>query len=96
MRTFFSSYDVLVLPASQVPPFPADQEYPHAINGRPMETYLDWMRAAYLITVTGCPAISVPAGTTPDGLPVGVQIVAAHGADRRLLEVAAAFEQATS
>ena len=96
MRTFFSSYDVLVLPASQVPPFPADQEYPHAINGRPMETSLDWMRAAYLITVTGCPAIWVPAGTTPDGLPVGVQIVAAHGADRRLLEVAAAFEQATS
>ena len=90
---FFASYDVLVLPVSQVPPFPADQEYPTAINGRPMETYLDWMRSAYFITVTGCPAISVPAGTTPDGLPVGIQIVAPHGADRRLLEVAAAFER---
>jgi amidase len=75
-----------------VPPFPADQEYPAEINGRPMETYLDWMRSSYLITVTGCPAISVPAGTTPAGLPVGVQIVAPHGAERRLLEVAAAFE----
>ena len=96
MRHFFASYDVLVLPVSQVPPFPADQEYPSAINGRPMETYLDWMRAAYLITVTGCPAISVPAGHTRDGLPVGIQIVAPHGADRRLLEVAAAFEAATS
>jgi len=94
MREFFTTYDVLVLPVSQVPPFPADQEYPSAINGRPMETYLDWMRAAYLITVTGCPAISVPAGRTPDGLPVGIQIVAPHGADRRLLEVAAAFEAA--
>jgi amidase len=94
MRAFFSSYDVLVLPAAQVPPFPADEEYPRAINGRPMETYLDWMRAAYLITVTGCPAISVPAGHTPDGLPVGIQVVAPHGADRRLLEVAAAFEHA--
>jgi amidase len=93
MRTFFTSYDVLVLPVSQVPPFPAGQEYPHHINGRPMETYLDWMRAAYLITVTGCPAISVPAGTTPEGLPVGIQIVAPHGAERRLLEVAAAFER---
>jgi amidase len=92
MRRFFRSYDVLLLPVSQVPPFPADQEYPTEINGRPMETYLDWMRSSYLITVTGCPAMSVPAGTTPAGLPVGVQIVAPHGAERRLLEVAAAFE----
>ncbi|GAB6983984.1 amidase [Nocardioides pyridinolyticus] len=96
MREFFSSYDVLVLPVSQVPPFPADQEFPTAINGRPMGTYLDWMRAAYSITVTGCPAISVPFGTTASGLPVGVQLVAAHGRDRFLLEVAAAFEEATS
>jgi amidase len=94
MRLFFRSYDVLVLPVSQVPPFPADQEFPTAINGRPMATYLDWMRSAYFITVTGCPAISLPAGTTPEGLPVGVQVVAPHGADRRLLEVAAAFEEA--
>jgi amidase len=94
MRVFFESYDVLVLPTSQVPPFRADQEYPREINGRPMATYLDWMRSAYVITVTGCPAISVPAGRTADGLPVGVQVVAPFGADRRLLEVAAAFEAA--
>lgn len=94
MRRFFSAYDVLVLPVSQVPPFPADQEYPGEINGKPMESYLDWMRSAYFITVTGCPAISVPAGRTAEGLPVGIQIVAPHGADRRLLEVAAAFEAA--
>ncbi len=92
MRVFFEEHDVLVLPVSQVPPFPADQEFPTTINGRPMESYLDWMRSAYFITVTGCPAIAVPAGTTPDGLPVGVQIVAPHGAERRLLQVAAAFE----
>jgi amidase len=83
-----------MLPVSQVPPFPADQEYPTTINGRPMTTYLDWMRSAFFITVTGCPAISVPAGATPSGLPVGVQIVAPHGAERRLLEVASAFEAA--
>lgn len=94
MRAFFTSYDVLVLPVSQVPPFPADQEFPTEINGRPMASYLDWMRAAYLITVTGCPAISVPAGHTSSGLPVGIQIVARHGAERELLEVAAAFQAA--
>jgi amidase len=61
-----------------------------------METYLDWMRSAYFVTVTGCPAISVPGGFTPDGLPVGVQIVAPHNQERRLLEVALAFERATN
>ena len=92
MREFFCSFDVLVLPVSQVPPFPADQEFPTEINGRPMATYLDWMRSAYLISVTGCPAISVPAGITPDGLPVGIQVVGPHGSERRLLEIAAGFE----
>jgi amidase len=96
MREFFQSYDALLLPVSQVPPFPADEEYPSSINGRPMDSYLDWMRSAYLITATGCPAISVPAGTTPSGLPVGLQIVTRHGADRFLLQVAAAFEARTA
>jgi amidase len=92
MRLFFGEHDVLLLPTSQVPPFPVEQEFPETINGQQMPDYLAWMRSAYFITVTGCPAISVPAGTTPEGLPVGVQIVAPHGADRRLLEIAAAFE----
>jgi amidase len=92
MRLFFEHHDVLALPVSQVPPFPADHEFPATINGQPQPDYLAWMRSAYLISVTGCPAISVPAGTTADGLPVGVQLVAAHGQDRRLLEIAAAFE----
>ncbi|ANY06542.1 amidase [Pseudonocardia sp. HH130630-07] len=92
-RVFFADHDVLVLPVSQVPPFPVEQEFPAEIDGRPMESYLDWMRSAYLITVTGCPAISVPFGRTPGGLPVGVQLVARHGADRFLLEVAAMVER---
>jgi amidase len=94
MRLFFEQYDVLALPVSAVPPFPADQEFPTAINGIEQPDYLAWMRSAYLITVNGCPAISVPAGTTRDGLPVGLQLVAPHGADRRLLEIGAAFEAA--
>ena len=96
MREFFATHDLLVLPTSQVPPFPADQEFPTEINGKRLDSYLDWMRACYLITVTGCPAISVPFGRTADGLPVGVQLVAAHGADRFLLETAAALEAAVA
>lgn len=95
MRLFFERYDVLVMPVSQVPPFPADLEYPADINGQVQSTYLDWMRSAYFITVTGCPALSVPAGFTADGLPVGIQIVAPHSGERRLLEIGQAFEQAT-
>lgn len=93
MRVFFETYDVLVLPVSQVPPFSAGEEYPRQINGEVQSTYLDWMRSAYFISVTGCPAISVPAGFTPEGWPVGLQIVAPHGEERKLLEVAHAFEQ---
>lgn len=95
VRLFFDKHDVLVLPVSQVPPFDAGQEYPTAINGREQETYLDWMRSCFLITVTGCPAISVPAGFTREGWPVGVQVVAAPREERRLLEIAHAFEQLT-
>ena len=62
-----------------------------------MDTYLDWMRSAYLITVTGCPAISVPGRPHPRRTArSGIQLVAPHGQDRRLLEIAAAFEAAVA
>ena len=93
LRLFFADHDVLALPVAQAPPFPADQEFPAEINGRVQENYLDWMRSCFLITATGCPAISVPAGFTPGGLPVGLQLVAPVGGERRLLEIAAAYEQ---
>jgi amidase len=94
MREFFATHDLLVLPTSQVPPFPADQEFPTEINGKRLDSYLDWMRACYLITVTGCPAISVPFGRTADGLPVGVQLVAAYGREDLLLSLSAQQERA--
>jgi amidase len=94
-HTFFDGYDVLLAPASQVAPFDAGIAWPTVIEGVPQETYLDWMAACYLITTLGVPAISVPAGFTPAGLPVGLQIVTRAGADLGLLAVAAAFEAAT-
>jgi amidase len=92
---FFDRYDVLLAPTTQVLPFPVELEYPTEIGGVPQENYLEWMRSCTLLSPTGCPALSVPGGFTPDVLPVGLQLVAAPRADRRLLEIGHAFEQAT-
>jgi amidase len=92
---FFGRYDVLLAPTAQVLPFPVEQEYPVEVAGVPQPDYLGWMRSCTLISATGCPALSVPGGFTPDGLPVGLQVVAAPRADRRVLEVGHAIEQAT-
>ena len=95
VREFMKDYDFLALPVSQVPPFPLEQEYVSEINGMKMETYLDWMRSCYYITVTGQPAISVPSGFTNDGLPVGLQLVGRPQDDLGVLQLAYAFEKAT-
>jgi amidase len=60
-----------------------------------METYIDWMKSAYYITMTSLPAISVPCGFTPEGLPVGIQIVGRFQDDFGVLQLAHAFEQVT-
>ncbi|MFI0480617.1 amidase [Actinomadura sp. 9N215] len=95
VREFFGRYDALLLPVSQVPPFDAAIEYPDEVAGHPMPDYLEWMRSCFLVSATGCPALSVPAGFTGDGLPVGLQIVGPHRADLDVLRIGHAFEQAT-
>ncbi len=95
LEEFFATYDALLLPAAQVPPFPADQDWVREINGEPMETYIDWMTVCCAISVTGLPAISVPGGFTDEGLPIGLQIVGKPRGEFELLKLAHAFEQAT-
>jgi amidase len=92
VRLFMQQHEFMVLPTVQVPPFDADQPYVREINGVPMRTYVDWMKSCYAITMTGLPAISVPAGFTPEGLPVGLQIVGRHQDDFGVLQLAHAFE----
>jgi amidase len=92
---YFETHEFLVTVVNQVAPFPIDQEYVTEINGEKLPTYLDWMKSCYYITITGHPAISVPAGFTADGLPVGIQIVGRRNADFAVLQLAYAFEQAT-
>jgi amidase len=95
VREFLERYDFLLLPVSQVVPFPIEIEWVREINGIHMETYIDWMKSCSLITLTEHPAISVPCGFTPRGLPVGVQIVGRFRREIEVLQLAHAFEQAT-
>ena len=96
VREFFERFDFFVLPVTQVPPFSLEEPWVKEIAGQRMSTYIDWMRSCYYISVTGCPAISVPCGFTPEGLPIGLQIVGRHRDDWGVLQLANAFEQATA
>jgi amidase len=95
MRQFLETHEFLVCAVNQVPPFDAAIAWPAEIEGVKMEHYVAWMKTTYWISVTFCPAISVPAGFTPEGLPVGIQIVGRHQHDFGVLQLARAFEQAT-
>jgi amidase len=94
-RQFFERFDYFVLPVTQVTPFDVTVPYPTQIAGTPMGTYLDWMRSCWYVTFMANPAISVPAGFTATGLPVGIQIVGRHRDEWSVLQIAHAFEQAT-
>ena len=94
-RTFFERFDYFVLPVTQVAPFDVNTPYPTSIAGTPMANYIDWMRSCWYVTFMANPAISVPGGFTPAGLPVGLQIVGRHRDEWSVLQIAHAFEQAT-
>lgn len=89
---FFADYDVLIAPVTQLHPFPATWEYPNEVAGEAMDRYITWMRSCSRVTTLGTPALSVPAGWSAGGLPIGVQLVAGHGRDVELLAIGQAVE----
>jgi amidase len=95
VHEFFERFEFLVLPTAQVLPFPVEQPWVREIDGQPMTDYLQWMASCWMITVTGHPAVSVPCGFSPEGLPVGVQIVGRYRDDFGVLQLAYALQQAT-
>ena len=95
VREFLERHEFLVCPVNQLPPFPVDVDWPREIAGVKMDNYLDWMKSCYYVTIASHPAISVPAGFTPEGWPVGIQIVGRYRDDLGVLQLAHAFEQAT-
>src|SRR5882757_225762 len=95
MRRFQDAYPFMLSAVNQVPPFNASSHWPTEIEGVVMQRYIAWMKSTYWISATFRPAISVPAGFTPEGLPVGVQIVGRYRDDLGVLQLANAFENAT-
>lgn len=91
----FDRFDFLVLPTAQVFPFDIAETWPREVEGRPMRSYHEWMKANFLVTMSGCPALAVPAGFNAQGLPMGIQIVAPVQADETCIEVALAYDAAT-
>lgn len=88
MRAFFSRYDVLLTPTVAVPPFSADINFPAEIGGKPAKTYVDWLVATFLVSLTGLPAASVPCGLTSEHSPIGLQIVGPQFGEERVLGIA--------
>jgi amidase len=93
MRDFFTRYDLLLCPAACTPPFDVNRRYVTEVAGQNFETYIDWLRLASAITLTSCPALSLPFGFTEAGLPVGLQIVGPPRGEAELLSAAAALEE---
>jgi len=96
VRQFFEKYDYFIVPTAQVFPFDVNLHWPREIAGKRMETYHEWMKGVLLITMSGCPALAVPAGFGREGWPIGVQIVAPIHADLACLQLAYGYDTATS
>ena len=90
---FFETYDLLLSPATIVPPFDVNLRHIDEVDGHRLDNYFDWYTIAYAITITSLPALSVPCGFTDDGLPVGLQVVGPPRGEFSLLGAASLFEQ---
>jgi len=94
VKTLFGRFDYLVLPSAQLFPFPVEDRWPKTIAGHEMRTYHEWMKSPLLVTLSGNPALVVPAGFGAAGLPIGLQIVGPNRGEIACLQLAKAYEAA--
>ncbi|MEP2118068.1 amidase, partial [Bauldia litoralis] len=96
LEDVFEDHDLIVAPTLAVPPVrnatDGNTIGPTEINGEPVDPLIGWCMT-YPVNFTGHPAISVPAGLTPEGLPVGLQIIGRRHDDESVLAMAARFER---
>jgi amidase len=95
MLAFLDRYDLFLCPTAVVPPFEVETRYVEEVNGQRFEHYFHWLAITFAITLTACPAASVPAGLTDDGLPVGLQIVGPPRGEAALLAAAHRLDEET-
>lgn len=94
LRRCMQDHDVLAMATVPVSPFAADLVEPPGTPGGGLPSWLAWAPHTYPFNLTGQPAVSVPAGTTDEGLPVGLQLVGDRLADDVVLQVARDVERA--
>jgi amidase len=92
MLSLFETFDVLACPTVGCMPHLASEEWVHQVGGVELTNYMDWLRFAFLATTTGLPAISVPVGRGPRGLPVGLQLIGKPRGEAALLAAARQVE----
>jgi amidase len=89
---FFDDYDVLLCPATAEPPFDVGRRYVQEIDDKAKATLHESSAVASAISLTGCPALSLPCGFTGNGLPVGLQMITRPRGEAALLSFAALAE----
>jgi amidase len=92
LERFFADHDLLISPTVGVPPFPLDERYAHAVEGRALGTYYAWLAPTYYLSLTGRPCISIPCGLEPTGTPFALQITGPARRDGFVLEAARTIE----